>query len=134
MSYKYFTRDEYTKKRDEVAPLSQEQEDNMHKLLQICDEFRERYGNPLTISSGYRPAAINANAGGAKKSNHIMCLAVDFVDDANRTLAKWCVANLSILEELGLYMEDPRHTKGTNGNWVHLQCIAPKSGKRVFIP
>lgn len=131
MSYKYFTREEYTKDRDKTHPLTQEQEENMDKLLKILDVLRERYGKPLKISSGYRPAAINASVGGAKKSNHIMCLAVDFVDDpVNRPFTKWCAANLAILEELGLYMEDPRHTKG----WVHLQCVAPKSGKRVFIP
>jgi hypothetical protein len=134
MQYKYFTVNEYTKDRDKDHPLTQEQSDNMHKLLQILDTFREKYGKPLVISSGYRPAAINASIGGAKKSNHIMCLAVDFVDDMNRTLAKWCVANTAILEELGLWMEDPRHTKGTNGNWVHLQCVSPRSGKRIFIP
>lgn len=132
--YKYFKREEYTKGRDKDAPLSQEQEENLHKLLTILDQLRELYGKSLQISSGYRPAAINAAVGGAKKSNHIMCLAVDFVDDKNRTLAKWCVANLKILEDLNLWMEDPRHTKSDNGNWVHLQCVSPRSGKRIFIP
>jgi hypothetical protein len=129
-TYKYFTRKEYTKDRDKQVPLTQEQEDNMHKLLTVLDQFRERYGKPLRISSGYRPAAINAAVGGATKSNHIMCLAVDFVDDEKQTLGKWCLANLSILEELGLYLEDLRHTKG----WVHLQIKKPRSGNRIFIP
>lgn len=128
--YKYFKREEYTKKRDEQFPLDAEQEANMHKLLTALDVFREKYGKALIISSGYRPATINASAGGAKKSNHIMCLAVDFVDDEKQTLGKWCLQNLNVLEELGLYMEDLRHTK----NWVHLQIVSPRSGKRIFIP
>jgi hypothetical protein len=58
------------------------------------------------------------------------CLAVDFVDDEKQTLGKWCLTNIKVLEELGLYMEDLRHTKG----WVHLQNTPPRSGKRIFIP
>jgi zinc D-Ala-D-Ala carboxypeptidase len=130
MNYKYFTVQEYTKGREVANPLSKEQEENMHNLLAVLDQFREKYGKPLKISSGYRPAAQNAAVGGAKKSNHIQCLAVDFVDDEKQTLGKWCLVNLNILEELGLYMEDLRHTK----NWVHLQIVGPKSGKRIFIP
>ena len=130
MEYKYFKVEEYTKGREKDSPLSEEQAQNMHKLLTILDQFRERYGKPLKISSGYRPASVNASVGGAKKSNHIMCLAVDFVDDEKQSLGKWCLQNLNILEELGLYMEDLRHTK----HWVHLQLAAPKSGKRIFIP
>lgn len=130
MSYKYFKVSEYTKDREKQFPLSEEQKDNMHKLLLVLDKLRDIYGKPLVISSGYRPAAINSSVGGAKKSNHIMCLAVDFVDDQKQTFGKWCLNNIKVLEELGLYMEDLRHTKG----WVHLQIKAPRSGKRVFIP
>ena len=131
MSYKYFKISEYTKNREIEHPMTEEQEENMHKLLAVIDELRERYGKPLKISSGYRPEAVNKAVGGAKKSNHVMCLAVDFVDDPKtRPFTKWCVTNLPILEELGLYMEDPRHTP----NWVHLQLVAPRSGKRIFIP
>lgn len=132
--YKYFKREEYTKGRDKDAPLSSEQEENMDRLLQALDILREKYGKSLVISSGYRPAAINSSVGGAKKSNHIECLAVDFVDDAKQTLGKWCLSNLIVLEELGLYMEDLRHTKGVSTNWVHLQLKKPLSGKRIFIP
>jgi hypothetical protein len=130
MSYKYFTVQEYTKGREKDHPLSAEQAENMDKLLTVLDQFREKYGKALKVSSGYRPAAQNASVGGAKKSNHIMCLAVDFVDDEKQTLGKWCMLNLNVLEDLGLYMEDLRHTKG----WVHLQLQKPRSGKRIFIP
>lgn len=125
--YKYFTREEYTKGRDEVEPLNEEQEKNLHQLLTVMDQFREAYGKPLQISSGYRPASVNASVGGAKKSNHIMCLAVDFTDPDGE-IDKFCLNNLDLLIRLGLYLESPVHTP----NWCHLQL--KKTSKRVFIP
>lgn len=127
MAYKYFTREEYTKGRDKDYPLSAEQEANMDKLLKTLDQFREAYGKALVISSGYRPAAVNASVGGAKKSNHIMCLAVDFVDK-DGSLDEWCLQNLDVLERLGLYLESPLHTP----NWCHVQLKPTRN--RVFIP
>lgn len=127
--YKYFSRKECLKGREVADPLSAEQEANLQKLLVAMNQFREIYGKPLSISSLYRPASINAAVGGAKKSNHIMCLAVDFVDN-DGALAKFVKENVPVLEKLGLYVEDLAHTPG----WVHLQIVSPKSGNRFFIP
>jgi len=116
-----------SKGRDKEFPLTEEQEENLEKLLIVMDQFREAYGKPLQISSGYRPAAQNASVGGAKKSNHIMCLAVDFVDK-DGAIDKFCLTNLKLLERLGLYLEEPAHTPG----WSHIQL--KKTSKRVFRP
>lgn len=79
-------------------------------------------------TSGWRPSAVNAaTIGAAKKSNHMLGLAVD-VADADKQLQRWCLANLNILEELGLWMEHPRDTP----TWCHLQTVPPRSGRRVF--
>lgn len=124
------TREEILMGRDKQYPLNQEQEENLNKLLIAVNKFREEYGRPLIVSSGYRPAAINANVNGAaKKSNHIMCLAVDFKDTDGK-IDKFCLDNLDLLKECGLYLESPNHTPG----WCHLQCVPPKSGNRIFNP
>ena len=82
------------------------------------------------VSSGYRPAEVNAmTSGAAKHSNHMVCRAVD-IADAKGELAKWCVANLDLLEHHQLWMEAPKYTVG----WVHLQSVPPKSNHRVFVP
>lgn len=121
------TVDEFLMGRDKQAPLTPEMEQNMEKLLIAVNLIRDLYGKPLTITSGYRPAAINAAAGGSKKSNHMSCLAVDFADK-DRKLTNWCLKNLDILAEAGLYMESPLDAP----SWVHLQVVAPGSGRRVF--
>jgi phage gp45-like len=47
------------------------------KLLQLTEEVARRFGRPLTIVSGYRSPSRNANAGGAKRSQHMLGNAID---------------------------------------------------------
>lgn len=71
---------------------------------------------------------INPKAMG---SSHLYGAAVDIADPTGK-FAYWLqtVAGQRKLIEYGLWMEDPKYTKG----WVHLQIYAPKSGNRYFIP
>lgn len=124
------TRDEILMGRDNQYPLTPELEENLRKLIKSLNLFRLLYGKPMIVSSGYRPGTFNLNTpGSAKKSNHVVCLACDF-KDSDGLLDKYCMDNLYILEQCGLYLESPQHTPG----WCHLQCVAPKSGNRVFLP
>jgi hypothetical protein len=121
--------------REVENPLTPEMKQNLDKLLIAVNRMRAFWGKPLVVSSGYRPPAQNAAAGGAKASNHMKCAAVDF-RDPNGDLARWLLANLHILEDCGLWMESPAstHKPETGARWVHVQIYPPKSGRRVFIP
>lgn len=123
------TEAEYLKGRDQKAPLTEKLRANMKTLLSRVNKLRFAWNKPIIVTSGYRPEASNAAVGGKPKSAHITCEAID-ISDPDKELAKWTLANLPLLEELGLYIEDPAYTK----NWLHLQIRAPKSGKRVFKP
>ncbi len=105
------------------------EEVNLGKLLDALNKFRLIYGKPMVVSSGYRSPEHNRKVGGAPNSSHLTCEACDF-RDASRELSNWCLANLDVLEECGLYMENPAVTT----TWVHLQTRRPGSGKRVFDP
>lgn len=124
------SREKYLMGRDVLYPLDATQEANLLILLPALNAFAERSGLALLVTSGYRPPSINATVpGAAKHSNHTLCLACDFRDhDGSR--GKWCLNNLHVLEEIGLWLENPLSTPG----WIHLQAIAPHSGKRVFLP
>lgn len=116
--------------RDKDAPLTSELKENLEMLLVALNKFRSIYGKPMTVSSGYRPPNINAQTkGAAKHSNHMICLAADF-KDADGSLDQYCLNNLKVLEDCGLWLESPKSTIG----WTHLQCVPPKSGNRVFFP
>lgn len=88
------------------------------------------------VASGWRPQAVNdATSNAAGHSTHISALACDVVDDANRSLAHWCMSNLNKLVLCELWMEDPRWTGGAGHTpWVHLQTVPPASDHRVYIP
>jgi hypothetical protein len=124
------TRSQYLMGRDKAAPLTPELEANLSKLLNALSVFELLSKRSLPqLTSGYRPASINAAVGGAKRSNHMLCLAADFADP-DGALDKFCLENQQILKDAGLYLEHPDATPG----WCHLQAIAPKSGNRVFRP
>lgn len=118
------SRDEILMGRDAEFPLSQELEDNL-KLLLICvNKLRALYGKPMYVSSGYRPGHYNSDVSGAKNSTHMVCMAVDF-HDVDNALKDWIT--VEILEECGLWQEDPAKTP----TWLHVDT-KPREN-RVFL-
>ena len=119
--------------------LPVEHKANIEKLLVAVNILREQYGKPLQVTSGYRSLEQHLAIYAAKgitdkkkipmKSKHLEGLAVDFADPKG-LLQNWILANEDLMEEIGLYFEDFAYTK----NWVHVQIVPPKSGKRFFIP
>lgn len=49
----------------------------MISISQAVDKIRERYGVPVTITSGYRPPTVNKAVGGASNSRHMYGDALD---------------------------------------------------------
>lgn len=128
--YRFFSRSELLKGREVANPLTPEMEDNLVKLIQAVNPIREAWGKPMSVSSCYRPEAINSSVGGAKASAHMMCQAIDIVDKDGK-LAEFILNNLDFVKECGILgIEDPKYTQG----WVHLSIRPAKSGKLVFIP
>ena len=121
------TRAEVLMGRDKDHPLSDDQKKNLDDLLAKINIIRDIYGKPMSVSSGYRPAAINANVGGATNSTHTLCQAVD-IRDANGQFREWCLKNLQLFKDNGLWIEDFKWTP----TWVHIQT-RPAS-RRIFIP
>lgn len=48
------------------------------EFIQMLQEFRNYYGRPMNITSGYRTKEFNAKVGGASNSYHLKALAIDF--------------------------------------------------------
>lgn len=111
---------------------------NAERLITAVNAFLKEldYKGPVKVSSGFRPSEVNANiANAAKKSLHTQCLAVDYLDDKNQTLAKLCASKPELLRKYGLFLEDPASTIGKNTNWCHLD-LGTRSDRpsRVFKP
>lgn len=103
---------------------------NLDVLLFRINKIRIAYGVPMVVTSGLRSQAdqkrINPKA---PKSNHLLGAACD-ISDPDGKLKEWVKANVKLLEETGLWMEDFLSTP----TWCHFQIYPPKSGNRFFIP
>lgn len=110
--------------------LTPELRANARETIKRVNRLLRRAGLSCKVTSGWRPAAVNAAVpGAAKGSKHLSCLAID-LEDRDGRLDAWCLANLEVLEELQLWLEHPDATPG----WCHLQTLPPRSGNRVFYP
>lgn len=100
-------------------------------LAERVEELRAAYGNKsLFVINAYRSPALNTLVGGAKNSAHMQGQAMDVGDPLPaRPFTRFCLTHLDLLEQVGLWMEDPQWTPG----WVHLQT-REVPGVRVFRP
>lgn len=123
---------ELLKGRDIQYPMDyiSQVSENLDRLLVPLNKIREAYGKPMSVNSGWRPRAVNSSTpGAAAHSKHMEGLAAD-ISDPDGEVMRWTLANLQLMKDLGIYMEDFRWTP----NWTHYQLGAPKSGKRIFVP
>lgn len=115
----------------EVTPKMAE---NLAILLSRLNVIRAAYGKPMIITSGLRSIEdmkrIYANASRIPwGSQHIQGAAADIADRTGE-LAGWIKDNVKLLEEVGLWCEEPTMTRG----WIHMQIYPPASGMRFFRP
>ena len=113
--------------RDKQFPLDVFQAQNMADLLSRVNHLISALKIDPRVSSGYRPASLNKTIGGAKMSTHTVCAGID-LHDYDGKLGTMLRRNVKILEEYGLFLENPDFTKG----WVHLDT--KKRNNRVFNP
>lgn len=104
-------------------------------LKRVNDLLNELEIEKAVVTSGWRPAAVNRAAGGARKSSHMVGKAVDILDDTEQSLANKILSRPELLKKYDLWIEDPNYTIGKRTNWVHLDT--KQRSKRVvnkFIP
>lgn len=125
----HFSKSEILMGRIVEQDLPSESQSNLATLVERLNLFFENYSGPIAVSSGYRDPSHNAMIGGAPKSQHMICGAVDLADSSGKVW-QYCLDNLGKAKSIGLWFEDRRWTL----SWTHCQIVAPKSGKRIFVP
>lgn len=105
--------------------LTPELQANALEQLRRVNLFREAYGKPMYVTSGYRTLEHNAAIGGAKNSAHCEAKATDF-KDSDGELKKYIAENPDILEKCDLWAEEFEKTP----TWLHLQ--SRPASKRIF--
>ena len=84
------------------------------KLNLLLEELG--YVHELKISSGFRPPAANAAAGGAKRSLHMEGKAVDFLGQELGHFIRAHPQGAELLRKHGLFMESLEYTP----SWCHV--------------
>ena len=94
-------------------------------LVVLLQCIRERFGKPITITSGYRTAAHNKSVGGAKSSQHLLGKAADIqvADTTVEAVAAYAESLMPDWGGVGRYPVKAGRTKG----WVHVDTRPNKS-------
>lgn len=110
-------------------PTTPEIDSNLQILLERVNKIRVLWDKPMTITSGLRSQADQQRINpAAPKSKHLLGQAVD-IYDPDLSLTAWLKENGSNrLVDAQLWCEEG------NRNWVHFQCVSPRSGNRWFLP
>ena len=105
---------------------------NMQRLITtILDPIRERYGGPITVSSGYRSEKLNKAVGGVSNSYHMKGLAADLVgahrsDEERKAIFR---AALAVGGYDQLILEQ---TKDGKTKWVHVGLREESPRKQLY--
>jgi uncharacterized protein YcbK (DUF882 family) len=118
---------DYLMGRDKIYPINLNQALNMANLLSRVNHLIGSLKIETHLSSGYRPGHFNKAAGGSARSGHLTCEAIDLIDH-DGSVGQMLKNNVKLLEEYGLYLENPEFTK----TWVHLDIRERKN--RIFNP
>lgn len=113
-------------------------EKNMQNLIEkLLDPVREKIGKPITVTSGYRPQALNTAVHGENSSNHLFGQAAD-CHTGNNNSDNLLMVNA--LMELNIQFDEciiegaKFNAKGeiTGCQWVHL-ALRQTGNRRKFI-
>jgi uncharacterized protein YcbK (DUF882 family) len=95
---------------------------NLIELAKNLQVLREEVKKPIKITSGYRPAELNAKVGGATKSRHITGEAADFKIEGYTP--KQVAA---IIEKLIAEGKMKQGGLGTYSTWTHFDVRGTKA-------
>jgi hypothetical protein len=129
---KSFTLNELTKSQEatRLGIDNTPNEEHILNLKLLCENIlqpiRDFYGMPLSVSSGYRSAALCETIGSSSKSQHTKGQAADFeiFGVANKDLADFVVKNLDYDQCILEFWNENE----PNSGWVH--CSFNSSGNR----
>lgn len=124
---KYFSLKEMTATSQNLPnhPETWEEFSTLLDTARLLDELRERFGQGIRITSGFRSAAVNAAVGGSKTSAHRKGMAADIQPWKNTKanmleLAKLCrsLVNATPVDQVIIYTPDGKDSE--NIKWIHI--------------
>lgn len=126
---KYFSLKEMTATSQKLpnSPETWEEFAALRDMALLLDGLREKFGQGIRITSGFRSAAVNAAVGGSKASAHRKGMAADIQPWKNTkknmlALAKlcreWVTTPSNPIDQVIIYTPDGKDTE--NIKWIHI--------------
>lgn len=135
MKYEAVTFEAWAMGRDKLYPkefTSEVQQNALNLIVAVNSLLEElQWTEPIIVSSGWRPASLNATVkGAAKKSGHIIGKSIDLADKDHK-LYNLVVSKPDLLRKYGLFVEDGDTAK----TWLHLDIVdRADRPSRIFKP
>lgn len=123
-----FLRSESAARHDiSIEPPNEVVANLTHLAREVLDPIREAAGVPIIVTSGYRPAALNALVRGAPNSDHLYGLAADI--HALGHSVDWLLAVIR-----GIAPSIPlKRAINEFGSWVHVSIELGNAPRREFL-
>jgi hypothetical protein len=103
------------------------------EFIQMVENFRRWYNEPINITSGFRTPSYNAKVGGAKDSMHLKALAMDFQTPRHNKTKHYTPAQWQNIirkwREICLSMGIKGGSVEIAPSWVHLDVREWKDGR-----
>lgn len=131
-----------------LESLPEAHQKNLLQFLPKLQAFRQKCGLPMVCTSGYRTLQHHLEIYRLKNeqrersgfdpipipmgSKHLIGMAADF-EDPQRKLALFVNLHADFIASLGFHFEAQGATAFPSP-WLHIQCVAPASGKLWFWP
>lgn len=113
-------------RRGRVIEATPAEVENLRRLCQyVLQPLRQSLGAPIVITSGLRPAWLNAAVGGSHKSAHVAGRAAD-IQVPGFSPVEVCAH----IHDLGLPVDQCIHEFPPNG-WTHVSIAAQGTAPRV---
>jgi len=134
-TFKYFTLEEFihsdTAQRNKIDNTpSEEVVEHLEEVMEFLDGFREFYGSPIKVSSGYRCPKLNKLVKGVSNSAHLTGYAADIqpgnfkFDDFCRKITEYVKINNKDFDQIII-------EKSKTSRWIHVS-VDPRNRKQIF--
>lgn len=108
---------------------------NLERLAkEVLQPIRDKYGHPITVTSGYRCPKLNAAVGGVKNSQHLTGEAADIKCTATSKATLFKIIKTMIdNKELKVGQLIWEYGTKKEPNWIHVSLPYKKTNQIIYL-
>lgn len=103
---------------------------NLRNLVDVLQKIRDKFGQPIIVSSGYRCKELNLKVGGAINSDHMFASAADIHTKSDKPEDNKKLFDLIVKMIKDGEIEVRQLLDEYNYNWIHVSINHPDNPKK----